>query len=151
MMYKKSIVHYITKICVDVLFYIGILCCILVPFSSSWLIKYFNFAVEKIIFMIITLFLSGSASVYILWELKVIFKTLLVGNPFINENVESLRKIALASAFISIIYIVKCVFSFTIATVVIIIMFVIASLFCLTIKDLFKQAINYKDENDLTI
>lgn len=151
MMYKKSIVHYITKTCVDVLFYIGILCCILVPFSSSWLIKYFYFAEENIIFMIAILLLSGSASVYILWELKVIFKTLLVGNPFIMKNVESLRKIALASAFISIVYLIKCFFSFTIATVVIIIMFVIASLFCLTIKDLFKQAINYKDENDLTI
>ncbi len=150
-MYKKSIVHYITKICVDVLFYIGIICCILVPFSSSWLIKYFNFAGENIIFMIAVLLSSGVASVYILWELKVIFKTLLVGNPFILKNVESLRKIALASAFISVIYLIKCVFSFTIATVVIIIMFVIASLFCLTIKDLFKQAINYKDENDLTI
>ncbi len=150
-MYKKSIVHYITKTCVDVLFYIGILCCILVPFSSSWLIKYFYFAEENIIFMIAILLLSGSASVYILWELKVIFKTLLVGNPFIMKNVESLRKIALASAFISIVYLIKCFFSFTIATVVIIIMFVIASLFCLTIKDLFKQAINYKDENDLTI
>jgi hypothetical protein len=34
---------------------------------------------------------------------------------------------------------------------VIVIMFIIASLFCLTIKDLFKQAINYKNENDLTI
>ncbi|MBP1925500.1 putative membrane protein [Sedimentibacter acidaminivorans] len=150
-MYKKSIVHYITKICVDVLFYIGILCCVLVPFSSSWLIKYFYFAEENITFMIVVLLLSGGASVYILWELKVIFKTLLVGNPFILKNVESLRKIALASAFISIIYLIKCLFSFTIATVVIIIMFVIASLFCLTIKDLFKQAINYKDENDLTI
>jgi len=149
--YKKSKVHYITKICVDVLFYLGVLCCVLVPFSSSWLTRYFYFAEDNVIFMVAILLLSGGASVYILWELKVIFKTLLVGNPFINENVESLRRIALASAFISVIYLIKCVISFTIATVVIIIMFVIASLFCLTIKDLFKQAINYKDENDLTI
>lgn len=150
-MYKKSIVHYVTKICVDVLFYIGIVCCLLVPFSSSWLIKYFNFAGETTTLMIIVLVLSGSASVYILWQLKVIFKTLLVGNPFIIENVASLRKIALASSFISIIYFIKCFFSFTVSTLVIILMFMIASLFCLTIKDLFKQAINYKDENDLTI
>nr|WP_312576389.1 DUF2975 domain-containing protein [Sedimentibacter sp.] len=150
-MYKKSIVHYIAKICVDVLFYVGIVCCLLVPFSSSWLIKYFNFAGNTTTFMIVVLMLSGIASVYILWQLKVIFKTLLVGNPFIVENVASLRKIALSSSLISLIYVIKCLFSFTISTLVIIVMFMIASLFCLTIKDLFKQAINYKDENDLTI
>lgn len=150
-MCKKSIVHYITKICVDVLFYVGIVCCLLVPFSSSWLIKYFNFAGETAAHMIIVLVLSGIASVYILWQLKVIFKTLLVGNPFIIDNVTSLRKIALASALISIIYLIKCIFSFTISTLVIIIMFMVASLFCLTLKDLFKQAIYYKDENDLTV
>lgn len=150
-MYKKSIVHYVTKICVDVLFYVGIICCLLVPFSSSWLVKYFNFVGKATTFMIIVLLLSGSASVYILYQLKVIFKTLLIGNPFISANVTCLRKISVASILISIIYVVKCFFSFTIATVVIIVIFIIASLFCLTLKDLFKQAIYFKEENDLTV
>jgi len=150
-MYKKSTVHFITKICVDVLFYVGIACCILVPFSSSWLVKYFNFQGQTTTSMIIILLLSGSTSVYILYQLKIIFKTLLVGNPFIDANVTCLRKIALASLLISIIYVVKCLFSFTISTVVIIAIFLIASLICLTLKDLFKQAIYYKEENDLTV
>lgn len=150
-MYKKSPVHFITKICVDVLFYVGIACCLLVPFSSNWLVKYFYFQGQTTTPMIIVLLLSGSASVYILYQLKIIFKTLLVGNPFIDANVTCLRKIAIASFLISIIYIFKCLFSFTISTVVIISIFIIASLFCLTLKDLFKQAINYKEENDLTV
>jgi len=150
-MYKKSIVHFITKICVDVLFYVGIVCCLLVPFSSNWLVRYFNFQGKTTTPMIIVLLLSGSACVYILYQLKTIFKTLLVGNPFIGANVTSLRKIAVSSFLISIIYIIKCFFSFTISTVVIIAIFIIASLFCLTLKDLFKQAINYKEENDLTV
>jgi len=150
-MYKKSIVHNMTRVCVDILFYVGIICCLLVPFSKPWLIKYFGFASKTASLMIIVLVLSGILSVYILLQLKIIFRTLLVGNPFIMTNVMCLRKISIASILISIIYVGKCLFSFTIATLVIIVIFIIASLFCLTLKDLFKQAIYYKDENDLTV
>lgn len=150
-MYKKSIVHYMTKICVDVLFYVGIVCCLLVPFSSPWLFKYFGIANKMAKFMIITLLLSGISSVYILWQLKVIFKTLLDGNPFIAANVTCLRKIAVACLVISIIYFFKLLIMPTISTAVIIAIFVIACLLCLTLKDLFKQSIFYKDENDLTV
>jgi len=150
-MYKKSIVHYMTKICVDVLFYVGIVCCLLVPFSSPWLLKYFGIANKLAKLMIITLLLSGISSVYILWQLKVIFKTLLDGNPFIAANVTCLRKIAVACLVISIIYFFKLLIMPTISTAVIIAIFVIACLLCLTLKDLFKQSIFYKDENDLTV
>ncbi|MDW5299384.1 MAG: DUF2975 domain-containing protein [Sedimentibacter sp.] len=150
-MYKKSIVHYMTKICVDILFYVGIVCCLMVPFSSPWLFKYFGIANKLARFMIITLLLSGISSVYILWQLKVIFKTLLDGNPFIAANVICLRKIAVACLTISIIYFLKLLIMPTISTAVIIAIFVVACLLCLTLKDLFKQSIFYKDENDLTV
>ncbi|MDD2496267.1 MAG: hypothetical protein PHE29_13885, partial [Tissierellia bacterium] len=93
-MYHKSVVHYITKVCIDILFYAGIVCCILIPFSSKWLFTYFNIANEKAVFMKSVLLISGISSVYILWQLKVIFRTLLEGNPFIYANVSCLRKIA---------------------------------------------------------
>lgn len=150
-MYKKSVVHHMTKICVDILFYVGIICCLLVPFSKPILIKYFGFLGKTSTSMIIILLLSGVLTVYILWQLKIMFKTLLVGNPFINANVICFRKISLASLFISVLYVIKCLFSFTLATVVIVVIFMIACLFSLTLKDLFKQAIYYKEENDLTV
>ena len=150
-MYQKSIVHYMTKICIDILFYLGIVCCALVPFSSSWLLCYFNIASKMSLFVTVILLASGIFSVYILWQLKVIFKTLLNGNPFIHANVECLRKIAVACLAISVIYIIKMIVMPTISTIVIIAIFVIACLLCLTLKDLFKQSIYYKDENDLTV
>ena len=52
---------------------------------------------------------------------------------------------------ISIIYIVKLTFMFTIATSIIVIVFALIGLFCLTLKDLFKQAVSYKEENDWTV
>ena len=44
-----------------------------------------------------------------------------------------------------------CTVLFTIAAIVIAAIFMVGCLFCLTLKDLFKQAINFKMENELTI
>lgn len=150
-MYQKSVIHYMTKVCIDILFYMGIVVCGLVPFSSTWLYNYFNITNEMAAFMIIILLASGISSLYILWQLKVIFKTLLEGNPFIHANVSCLKKIALACMANSTIYVIKMIVLPTISTIVIIAIFIIACLLCLTLKDLFKQSIYYKDENDLTV
>lgn len=150
-MYQKSVVHYITKICIDILFYAGIVCCLLIPFSSKWMLNYFYVANERALFVKAILFSSGAAVVYILWQMKVIFRTLMQGNPFIHANVSCLRKIAVSCLAISIIYFVKMIFMPTISTIVIVAIFIVACLLCLTLKDLFKQSIYYKDENDLTV
>ena len=150
-MYQKSFVHYMTKICIDILFYVAILCCLLIPFSSSWLFRYFGIVEASALFVKAILLASGMTCVYILWQLKVIFKTLMNGNPFIHANVSCLRKIAIACLIISFIYIVKMIVMPTISTMVIVVIFIVACLLCLTLKDLFKQSIYYKDENDLTV
>ena len=150
-MYQKSIVHYITKVCVDILFYVGIICCALVPFSSSWLVRYFYITNNMVLFMKVILLASGISGVYILWQLKVIFRTLMEGNPFIHANVTCLRKIAVACLVISLIYVLKLIVLPSISTVVIVAIFSVVCLLCLTLKDLFKQSIYYKDENDLTV
>jgi uncharacterized protein YxeA len=99
----------------------------------------------------ITLVVSGIASVYIMYNLKSMFTTLLGGNPFVESNVSCFRKMAVASFIIALIYIAKCFYWFTLATVVIVIAFAIAGLFCLTLKDIFKQAVYYKEEHDYTV
>jgi uncharacterized membrane protein len=140
-----------TKICIDILFYVAILCCILIPFSSSWLFRYFGIVEASAFFAKAILLASGISCIYILWQLKIIFKTLMNGNPFIHANVSGLRKIAVACLVISFIYLVKMIVMPTISTIVIIVIFIVACLLCLTLKDLFKQSIYYKDENDLTV
>ena len=150
-MYQKSIVHYMTKISVDILFYAAILCCIMIPFSSSWLFVYFGVVEASALFVKATLLASGISCVYILWQLKVIFRTLMEGNPFIHANVSCLRKIAVACLVISLIFLVKMIVMPTISAIVIMAIFIVGCLLCLTLKDLFKQSIYYKDENDLTV
>ncbi|HCX60890.1 MAG TPA: hypothetical protein DHU59_00475 [Clostridiales bacterium] len=150
-MYQKSVIHYMTKICIDILFFAGIICCAYIPFSSRLLWNYYGVANQTELFVKVILLCSGICCVYILWQLKVIFKTLLEGNPFIHANVACLRKISISCLVISIIYLVKMIFMPSISTIVIISIFVVGCLLCLTLKDLFKQSIYYKDENDLTV
>ncbi len=150
-MYKNSIVHYLTKIMVDIMFYGGIVCCLLVTQLAKLTRGYLWYGDDVVFPFGIILFTTGVAAVYILFNLKKMFKTLLGGNPFVLSNVSCLRKMAVACFVIALIYAAKCMFWFTLATAIIVIMFVIAGLFCLTLKDVFKQAIYYKEENDYTV
>ena len=147
-MYKNSFVHYLTKVLVDVMFYGGILCCIAVPFVMPYAAAYLGYSREIVSQYSLILILSGLCALYILWQFKKMFKTLLGGNPFTGKNVSCLRKCSVASFLIAIIYLVKICIWFTIASSIIVIIFALLGLFCLTLKDVFKQAVYYKEEND---
>lgn len=151
-MYKKSFTHYAAKIVIDVLFYLSIVCVVLEPFFADDLFAWINYMDKSYAtaFTVI-IFISGVCCAYILFNLKQMYKSLLVGNPFVDKNVSHLRKMAVACIIIAIVYAGKCLFMFTVATVIIAFVFMVGCLFCLTLKDLFKQAINYKNENELTI
>lgn len=151
-MYKKSLTHYISKAVIDVLFVVSIILTICVPFGAKYVFSFIGY--ENNLYQVpfgVILFLSGICCSYILFNLKQMFKSLLVGDPFIDKNVSHFRKMAVSCFIVAVIYIIKAVFMWTFATVVIAIIFVVGTLFCLTLKDLFKQAINYKTENELTI
>ncbi|MBE7036301.1 MAG: DUF2975 domain-containing protein [Ruminococcaceae bacterium] len=151
-MYKKSVTHYLSKIIIDVLFYLSLLCTAAVPFVSKELFDWIGYSElnSSTVFSVIV-FISGACCSYILFNLKQMYTSLLVGNPFIDKNVSHFRKMAVACIVVAAIYTIKCFFMFTYATVVIAAVFAVGCLFCLTLKDLFKQTINYKTENDLTI
>ena len=150
-MYKNSVVHYIAKAAVEVMFYGGILCLIAIPFLGGWIQSYFGYTDIDTAIMLGSLLSSGLCVLYILFQLKQMFRTLLGGNPFVPGNVSCFRRMAVACALISIIFFVKGILMFTLTTLVIILMFLVACLFCLTLKDIFKQAVSYKEENDLTV
>ncbi len=150
-MYKTSFINKLTKTVVDMFFYLGIVTVILVPFVTSKIIKNLNLSENLIVPTIITLLLSGACAVYIILQLKKTFKTLTSGNPFVIENTIYLKKMAIAAFIISAIYIFKLIYWFTPATVIIVLVFLVAGLFCLTLRDLFVQAVKFKEDNDLTI
>lgn len=150
-MYLNSPVHKVTTAVVNLMFYCGILCVAVLPFLSRRLERYFCYQEGQLIPIMVLLLLSGLCAEYILYQLKCMFRTLKQGNPFIGQTVARFRKMAVACAVIALLYVVKLLFLFTLATVLIAMIFAIGCLFCLTLKDLFKQALLYKEENELTI
>lgn len=151
-MYKNTPVHYIAKYAVDVMLYGGIICTLAVPFAAKQFIApYYGYTPGELIIFCVMLMLSGICAVYIMYNLKQMFKTLLGGSPFVAKNADCLRKIAVSCAVIALTYIVKCFLLFSFSTLVIVAVFLIGTLFSLTLKDIFKQAVSIKEENDLTV
>ena len=150
-MKTKHIRHLITKILVDIMFFGGIAACIAVPFAMPHLLAFTGTPAE---FRMVYTFIfigSGICAVYIAYQLKCMFRTLLGGNPFVSQNVSGFRKCAVASAVIAAIFLGRLILWFTISATLIMLVFAILSLFCLTLKDLFKQAVAYKEDADWTV
>ncbi len=158
-MKENTFIHRMTKNILNILIAVGVLC----SFGSFYIARLitalggygeknvFGAAANASVFLAVILFVSGLMSVYILYNLKLMYKTLLGGDPFVRENIVCLRRMALTCLFIAVIYFFKAFFFFTFTTLAVCVTFSIASLFCLTLKDVFKRAINLKEENNLTI
>jgi len=150
----QKFTHRLTKALVEIMFYGGILVCISLPLPffrsplSFWIGHPHPDTMIKHLAILIS---SGICAIYILYQLKIIFKTLVKGNPFIGENVSCLRKCGVASFLIAIIFIIRISFWLTAGSVIIVILCTLLGLFSLTLKDVFKQAILYKEENDWTV
>jgi len=137
----------ITAVLVNIMFYGGILACALTPFGT----RLYGFTGREYIIQTGAILLSGFASVYIMYQLKRMFKTVTSGDPFVMENAVSLKRTAAASFIIAAVYVAKAILLFTPATFVIIVIFVTAGLFCLTLMSVFTAAVQFKEENSLTI
>ena len=142
-MKKKNVAHVASKIIIDILIILGIVGVVTVPIwprlNNMW---YFTMAL---------LMVTGAVGVYILITLRCMYKTLLSGNPFVESNVKAFFRMAVSCAVIAVCYIVKCFVVFSFGTAIVAIVFVIASLFCTTLGDLFRKAVEYKQENDWTV
>ena len=150
-MEEKRVIHYVTKILLDIMFYGGLVALVVLPFALPALLAFIGASMRFRIAYTLILLSSGTCAVYIVYQLKRMFKTLLYGNPFVMQNVSCLRKCAVASALIAVIFAIRLYLWFTIASSIIVIIFSLLSLFSIAIKDLFKQAIAYKEETDWTV
>ena len=93
----------------------------------------------------------GVSALVLLRELRKIFRTVLEENCFVQENVVSLNKMGSWSFFIALMSVVRSVVYMTIAMWVVICVFIIAGLFSKVLAYVFEQAVQYKEENDLTV
>lgn len=141
----------LTKWILDLMFYGGIVTCLTLPFSLRFVGNYFPHYKIYYIPMLILFFLSGIFAVLIIFELRCMIGTVLEEDCFVKENVQSLKRMGDYSFFIALISVARLLIMITPATLVIILVFVIAGLFSKVLAGVFDQAVTYKLENDLTI
>ena len=141
----------ITKYLVDFMFGMGILVTLTLPWSIKWAGKYLEQLTENYGEVVTIYFVLGILALAIIWELRKMFRTVLAKNCFVRENVASLKHMSYYSGLIVLMSIVRTIVYTTIAMLVIILVFVIAGLFCQVLAQIFDEAINYKEENDMTI
>ena len=148
---KLNIIRF-TKAVLDIMFVLGILITATLPFLLKTYGKYVEPGIEKYIWQnSVVLGLCGIFSLMIVWELRTMFKTVIADDCFVRNNVTSLKKMSIYSVGIVFFMAVKCLFNITLATMAIMMVFIIAGLFSRVLAQVFDKAVTYKLENDLTI
>jgi len=148
---KKFSLVLFTKWLLDFMFFSGIAVCLGVPFLFKIAGKYLSPFDRYYIPLCVIFILAGLFALLILLELRKMFRTVINEDPFIRENVNSLKKMGIYAFIIAAIMGIKLIFAVTFATLVLILVFIIAGLFSLVLSQVFDQAVTYKLENDLTI
>ncbi|MFT4143986.1 MAG: DUF2975 domain-containing protein [Mobilitalea sp.] len=148
---NKNFLVRLTKICLDFMFFSGILVTITVPISFHYVGEFYSIFEKFYLPFTIIFIIAGVFAILILRELRRMFATVLKGDPFVNENVISLKRMGMCSFIISLSMAVRLIFVVTPAALVLVAVFLIAGLFSLVLSLVFEQAVIYKEENDLTI
>ncbi len=96
----------------------------------------------------------GVCCLYIVFEVTKVFTSIVNGNPFVESNEISLKKIAVTCEIIAISLFVKLILDYNIfltTCILIMLVFIIAGLCAYVFSQLFKLSVFIKEENDMTI
>lgn len=101
---------------------------------------------------------------YIVFQLKGVIKTIIIGDPFVRSNVIAFKKISISSLIIALCYLINLfinsnlkefkfiyVDNMGIHTDMEVFIFLFASAFIFILARVFDKAITFKEENDLTV
>lgn len=142
----------VVKCFLDLVFIGGACIFITLPITLRWYFDIINrIGNENYNFLLGFLYVTGFLCLIILHEMRKIFKNLNLKNPFIMSNVKSLQRMSISSFIISAAYIVKIFLYNSFLTIIIAMVFIIAGLFSIILAEVFRQAVEVKEENDLTI
>ena len=96
------------------------------------------------------LLVCGAIALWILTELTAVLKTV-DSDPFVERNAAAFMRMGIAAEAAGIVFFVKCFFMFTVMTAVCALVMILSGLFALTLGIVFRKAVEYKRENELTI
>lgn len=141
----------IIKVFLQIVLVVGIMVYVLLPILLKLYIHYLNQELNYVTALIL-LYVSGIPAIVIVNEFIHLFCSIKMDNPFIKENVQSLKRISVCSVIIAVTYIIGIFFvTSSIFAFIVIGVFIIAWLGSYVLSELLQEAICYKEENDLTI
>lgn len=147
----KDKITVFTKVILDIMFYCGIAVTLSLPVTVRLLGKYEEKFLEHYAELVVIYFILGILALFIIRELRKMFRTVLKGDCFVRDNVISLQKMSVYSFLIVAVSVIRTVVYLTSAMLVVILVFCIAGLFSRVLSMVFDQAVEYKQENDFTI
>jgi hypothetical protein len=149
---KNSLATFI-KILILLSGILGIIIMVSLPWTLSWLMKiFYEGSVSNLYtFFIIILYVLGLSTLAILNELRIIFNSLEKTDPFTYRNVAALKRITVLCVVNCVVFLVKVFVANSLMTMVALFVFFVAMLFSLILSEVFKKAVEYKEDNDLTI
>jgi len=159
---KMSLASFL-KISLDIMIVVGIV--IYFILSKGILMKKgINMEPSRFIITYILFSIGGISIILILFNLRKVVRSLINITPFVKDNVLCLKRISLLSFVISICYALNFVINgqyknFNIAyidssgihTDIEFLIFFFAGCFILILSEVFKQAVEVKEENEFTI
>ncbi len=140
------------RLCLQLTFVIGLLVTIFLGFILKQYFGWYFWNNTRYYWACVVLLTPcGLCSLSILWQLIGLLETIHNKNPFVLKNVMGLKRIAVSSFIISFMFFTLLVFQATMLTFAIGYIFLIAGFLFVVVAGIFKKAVEYKDENDLTI
>lgn len=148
---KEALIRW-TKCMVDIMFFGGIGVVISLP-ASLWLLG--RHAIPTLAAhykeALVIYYVLGIAALVIVWQLRRMMSTVQAHNCFVRENVSALKSMSNWSFFIVVMSVVRSVVYTTIAMLLVILVFLLAGFFARVLACVFDEAVDYKEENDMTV
>lgn len=147
---RKSLSSFV-QVMLEVVFILGIGVILTLPWDLTWYLN--NFEVRQDVYypMLVILYVSGVLALIVVYKFTRLFKALSDNKPFVFENAKLLKQISICCFLISIIYIAGIFIFQSVFPVIIFMIFTVGWIGMYILSELFKQAVKYKEENDLTI
>ena len=151
---REPLVSLVLKVSLYIILILGILGTVTLPFMLESYAALFrgNYYMEPGYRTFIVTFMICVAipGLWIILEMIWMLRSIPRG-PFIMRNVRALSRIGVILLIITAMFLVKCFVDFSFLTMACTVLFLVCGFFAFTLSNLFRQAVIYKEENDLTI
>lgn len=150
--FEKKGLPAIFKLILQLMFIGGIIIFITLPFCLKWYLEFSeSYSSGYFYKSLVILYLSGILALIVLFQSIKLLKNVDKESPFISENLKILNIIGICSLLIAVIYVFAIFVIKSVFTIILFMTFTILGFMSIILSGIFKKAIEYKEENDLTI